>query len=1090
MARPLEAWQERLERHFAELAATRRESGFPIFALEHGLSPDEFREIAEQLRSRLAAGLRLGPHWLLWVVYATEQGYAYDGHEYWVSFEENTAHWREHASGRQLRGYFSKFTDSYHGVTPTGPWAEWFRNIAWPITHAILPRYLQLQFARALYEASHQLGRVQPLTAKTAGALLANNAWNASSRFHEFLEQVELAGRIVLALLDQGTVSGQGPIYPPTLERIVADLERVRRAGEWLQEARRVVADHFHGVERGRGGGPPRDAESPTGERVARPPPNLRPTLALRQSGSANWSAVLEIPDFAGVAQLSPELSAFLRSTRCSIAGVSDDPFPRGWLLSATQRRVLKSWPNPQVPIVSFEKRNALLDNIINKECRIGPGPVWLFGVGSDATARELAGHIVRPGHSYILLSREPLRTDAAFASSCTTTCAGITAITLAIPVAVTVEHINQMQKLGLQVARHIHLWPAGLAVRGWDGEGHGDWLTTETPCFGVMHDYPVDEYTLRLNHGPETTIEGQRAGEPVFVRLQPLPPGRHVLSVKARRVGLAIGSQALKDLEGSVELKVRDPAPWIPGTISHSGLALSLDPPDPSLDVFWEGSVDLSLLGPEGRSVTCSVLLARKNGELALPQEVGTFDLPITPSTWAARFQRFANDENRAWQYLEAASGVFVIDGDELGKLSLPLEREGRPLRWMCRYDHRTTRVRLLDDTGLEEGAAVRFLPFRNPTAAQALPTDHAVAGLVVEEPGGLFVANHAAHGDALIVSSSHGGLSLSDLLVEPQLPALESDADLTSLFDSIDLWHAARLAGPLADSRRRHLLRRLISSLFAQLCGLRWSDAEAAFLANPQSAFARQQLEKAVGGQPGFAVILRRDCQKIDISPDAAAEWFADVATRYAVAAEVPLCTFALWMALSPSGLRAAFRNQFDDLLKQVRQQPVLLRGARLAALHAATHTGAPAITYVPRWACSSSRSTGRMSCGSAAGRWRCRSTRRTPSTRRSWPPWCATRRACFAHARPGHSRERFWRALSISRRTRRHSRSRWTLPSRMRRSPATCWNSAKSPPTTRIPKARGSLPPRRHLSLVQAAAFSSWGLPPNNLARCHRR
>jgi hypothetical protein len=35
----LDEWQERLERHFSELAASRSGTGFPIFALEHGLSP-------------------------------------------------------------------------------------------------------------------------------------------------------------------------------------------------------------------------------------------------------------------------------------------------------------------------------------------------------------------------------------------------------------------------------------------------------------------------------------------------------------------------------------------------------------------------------------------------------------------------------------------------------------------------------------------------------------------------------------------------------------------------------------------------------------------------------------------------------------------------------------------------------------------------------------------------------------------------------------------------------------------------------------------------------------------------------------------
>src|SRR6185295_2143280 len=144
MAVSLEIWQRRLEKHFAELAATRAASGYPLFALEHNLTKSDLKEVGQLLHTRLANGLHLDPHWLVWVVYAAEVGYDYEGDEYWGSYEERTPHWRE-ADRSQLRDWFYKFKATYHGVEPSGPWAERFSIIAWPITHAILPRYLQLQ---------------------------------------------------------------------------------------------------------------------------------------------------------------------------------------------------------------------------------------------------------------------------------------------------------------------------------------------------------------------------------------------------------------------------------------------------------------------------------------------------------------------------------------------------------------------------------------------------------------------------------------------------------------------------------------------------------------------------------------------------------------------------------------------------------------------------------------------------------------------------------------------------------------------------------------------------------------------------------
>ena len=153
MSVPLEIWQERLEGHFQALAATRAGSGFPLFALEHGLSAEELDELSTLLRSHLRAGLRLAPHWLAWVVYATERGYTYTGDEYWRSFEEQTPNW-DFRDRYRVVPWFTKFQRTYNGVMPSGPWAGHFRIIAWPITHAILPRYLQRQFARALYDLS------------------------------------------------------------------------------------------------------------------------------------------------------------------------------------------------------------------------------------------------------------------------------------------------------------------------------------------------------------------------------------------------------------------------------------------------------------------------------------------------------------------------------------------------------------------------------------------------------------------------------------------------------------------------------------------------------------------------------------------------------------------------------------------------------------------------------------------------------------------------------------------------------------------------------------------------------------------------
>jgi len=948
MPMPLEDWQRRLERHFQQLAAARSNSGFPLFALEHDLTATELEEIGTQLRERLALGLRLEPHWLLWVIYATELGYDYDGGEYWHSFEERTPRWSDKASRNQLREWFSRFQLAYQGVTPSGTWAGHFPIIAWPITHAILSKYLQWQFAKALYDLRYRLVSLEAMSAEAVGQLLAANAWEASSRFQEFLQQESLTGRIVLALLTDRSNDGQSPIYPPTLQRLVSDLERVQSTGEWLKETRRFVADKLKGAGRGTAG-------RLTGVGVQSSTPNdgdrtsicIRPTLKLRRSAASTWSAVVDIPSFTGIARLSPDYRTFLTGTRCKITGTGDTWLPKGWLLSSARRRVLKSWPTAGAPLVQFERSNPAVDHLIGSETRLSAGPVWLCRLGSDGLAHEIAGRIIRPGRTYILISEKTeLLSHHPFLTPCELDCDGVSAAVLSMPDTVSNAILTGLQQLGLHVARTIRIWPAGLCGRTWDGEGYAEWLTTEAPCFGIVHDHPVDQYGLSLNSGSETLIKAREVGSPLFVKLSPLPVGRHTLSIRARR-----GYQS-SSAEGIFTLEVREPEPWLPGTTAHAGLAISLEPHDPSLDTFWEGGVEVGVLGPAGHHVKCELSVKNASGAELFSDEIGTFDLPLTTAQWQKKLSQFVKDEDRSWTYLEAASGRFQIKGDELGDYALRLERDVKPVRWTCRSINRVATVRLIDDTGRDEGAVCRFFSLRRPAEPVHLDTDMLLKGFPVPTPGGLFEARHGDLLDTIIVSVPQVERGFQGLGIEPDLHELDSDTvAVTLILDVLQRWSDARLLGPLAGLRRSRIAQRLLHRLYSHLCGKRWADAEAAYICNPEGEHELRQLERLVGGSPGFPVVLRRDYEKMEGGTGAGGQWYADVATRYQVCREKGLSEFALQLASNPCHLQRLPKPALDGLLLEIKANTVLLRGARLLALLAASKEQGFASIGLPR-------------------------------------------------------------------------------------------------------------------------------------------
>lgn len=945
----LEHWQERLEAHFAELAATRSESGLPLFALEHGLDANELAEIASPLLSRMRHGLPASPHWLLWVVYAAERGYEFEGGEYWDLIQVHTGVW-DNATRDRLRDWFRRFQRTYNGVVPSGRWANWFTIIAWPITHSILPKDLQWQLARTLYSTRHDLISLRDFSPSSIGKLLGANAWDTSSRFQAFLQQEELAGRIVLALLMHETVDDREPIYEPTLNRIVADLERVQSAREWLRETRRFVADRLKGASRqplGRFPDRPSTSTYAPISQVAKLP-SIRPSLMLRRSGPTVWTVIIEVSGFSDLVKLQPELRGYLRITRCKI-GAGDSWLPMNWLLMGMRRRALKSWPGADRQLITFERPNPVLEHILSSEARLSEGPIWVCRVRGDGLATDLRGRVVRPNQTYVILSEGPLPNGQPMLTPCTVDCTGIHGGVLNVPETLTHEDMLWLNQLGVSVARTVRIWPAGLPARNWDGEGSSEWLTNEAPCFGVMNDHPVDAYGFQLDGDPEIQIAAGSVKLPIFVKVPPLSPGQHALRVRAIH---ANDPYPTIPAEGFIALSVREPDPWTPGRASHRGLVISVDPPEPTLDMFSESEVGVTVIGPEGHQITCEIELFNTQGQKVFSEPIGTFPLPVTAAAWSRKLSSFVADEKRTWAFAEAASGQLVITGDELGRFVLKIEREFRPLRWVCRNEQRVAHLRLIDDTGGNQEPQCTCYAFGHPSRPTAIQSDVILGGRQIAPPGGLYIADQGEFAEAIVISTHQIAKGFANLLVEPDLTDLApEEVSAIEVLNLLHLWSSSRIVGPLGAMRRAHIVQRLANQLYSKLCGRRWAEAENALVRNPNSAAALQQLERAVGGPQGFAVVLRRDNEKMDEGTGAGSRWYAEVSRRYQVCDDPRRCEWSLRLASQPEQFLEGEELRNATSLAMGLVETNVLRGARLLAVLASIRDHGPKTT-LPRW------------------------------------------------------------------------------------------------------------------------------------------
>ncbi|HEY0138187.1 MAG TPA: hypothetical protein VGB85_29070, partial [Nannocystis sp.] len=241
MSRDLGVWNQRLAEHFGALARNRKD--IPLFALEHGLAQAELLALQNDLRAQIQSSAPARDHQLVWTVYAAEIGYGYAGDQYWRSFEEMTPGWTVNGRRDWVRDAFVAFQRRFAGAKPSGPWAEQFAIIAWPITHAILPRDLQQQLARILYDLRHAFSAELFDEPQRLGDFIAARSGNTSARFKNLVQAPALVGQIAAALLLQGKDGFKTLLHPATLKRIGDDVDRERRGRDWLRGARRVAEE-------------------------------------------------------------------------------------------------------------------------------------------------------------------------------------------------------------------------------------------------------------------------------------------------------------------------------------------------------------------------------------------------------------------------------------------------------------------------------------------------------------------------------------------------------------------------------------------------------------------------------------------------------------------------------------------------------------------------------------------------------------------------------------------------------------------------------------------------------------------------------
>ena len=926
---------DQLEGHFNGLSRERIPLGYPVYAFEHGLESEQVQSLRKALCDDLVQTRRLKrEHWLLWTVVAAEIGYTYDGDEYWYSFESEVPQWISLGSREAVRGWFHDFIHHFSGFQPTGRWAEHFSIIAWPITHSILPRYLQAQFARHLYDLRHDLAAREGASVDELGHLLGERYHGASSRFENFLQQTALTARLVLALRDEDVQDAVTPIYRPTLARIVRDLEQKASSRTYLKDARHVLRDARMQAHAGLAGRAPSTSSRAVSQSGATPP-GIK--LVARRAEDDSWTVGAALPDFSAVISGAGLAPARLDKARFQFVDRPESWMPgRGLLSYSNSNHALSALPNDLTePVIRF-RQPADKMNALRPYLTIPSRPPWLLRIHSDGIARQVLGNHVRTGEDYLVATSAPVVPEVAnalFLHPSASRTSGALLYTLRVPRAVPPAFIQALQNLSFGYALRARVRPFGLVPRWDEPNDCSVWLVNEEIILHLSADFHVTEFTLSINGAGRTHLpmgEGQEA----LVSLGLLAPGRYAIEITATAKKNAVGANAMRLIAPeTIGLEVRAPAAWQNDTTARTGLRTVLQPPDASFDDLVERRASLVLHGPPGRTATIEARLYDVGGHVTSSAEIGRLEVPSNEGAVARAVEKLSKEPlSERIQSAPRVDIAFLVD--ELGVATVSFPHKVVPLRWKLNAGAGGNTIRLVDETGAAGSVSISRYDMATPDRRVEVAWNVCTQSVAVSPPGSLFVAH--ANGKMFAAFASvppQGKLSDFSLLVPPAvLEAPSSPRSILRWLAILRMWRLGRPLGALAAIRKKSVLNVIEARIEQLVCGDRWAEKSQRYRKNGGRL---EDLQRDVGGSAGFSSRMRTtEWTWHSDRAHACAEFFR-LANTYRVSSDRQLCDLALRLAFDPGSIRLNDPKQGARDFEELAKLQILARGAYFAKL-----------------------------------------------------------------------------------------------------------------------------------------------------------
>lgn len=918
----------KLDTHFRRLRDQRLqlEPTSPVFALEHDLSSVEI----ELLKSAVRSGIQdfwLGHFrktWLPFVVYAAEMGYGYEGDEYWTTFSNETPRWTERERST-IRDWFRRFGDEYAGARPTGAWARQFTIIAWPITHAVLPVYLQRQFAKLLYEFRTGLTSELLTDPDKLGARLASRAGWYSDRFRQFAQNTALVGQVGVALLAGG--DNESPyLTKATLDRLVQGLSDERQARHWLSSAR-------HEASRVRGSGFRSSDRQRSRSARQRLPRATDPRFVLRFIGGS-WNAYAKFPDLTPISERLPDVFEEMRTLRARVQGGSR-VVASGGLTDAGQEVRLQTWPDPAKPFVQLENGSEWVNGIIADQCVMTSGPWWLFRLQESGAAIEIKGRSVRPGHRYILVGASDQAPPAVdWCRPTELNVSGVNAFRLEVPEQLTESDAATLVEHGVSSVSSVLIRPVGIVASSWDGEGAGEWLAGEPAILGIRSELHPATCLISLDGEFFQSIPWPEREMELVLSFTNLSVGEH-------EVTASLGGAEGQDLtSGTLAIAVRDPLVRPENATVGEGIRMLATPARPTMAELWDERASITVDGPAEAEAELVVSLRDEWG-VEKRRITRKLVLPVDGTGWRQHAQSIRDDKRFKDVYDEAESCALTVHRDSVGMASLTCERGFRPFRWRFRTERDGRKVASLSDR--TDGGSTRVEFYKVDSPLQYVECDR-TQPIPMPSRGGLLRAV-SDEAESVVLAPTNPNDLLATRSTAPHVGYVDKSlAGVMKLVQGHRLWATADLPADAFAIYQQHLALDAVARALAMLLGgSHWAAIERKLVSADDPADLLDEMQRKVGNAPAHEALAEAISLHLY-------HWLTagEILVGFSSAIHTTLTDSGIDVAQHPSAARFVLtlagrpgwimdwpESERRYLLPRVMSSPVLVRAARFAVL-----------------------------------------------------------------------------------------------------------------------------------------------------------